>query len=37
VFCTNYLVDQDIYACISLSEVASKLQFGRDISVYLVI
>lgn len=35
VLCTNYLVDQDIDAYISLSEAASKLQFGRDITVYL--
>lgn len=35
VLCTNYLVDHDIDAYISLSEAAAKLQFGRDISVYL--
>lgn len=35
VLCTNYLVDQDIDAYITLSEAAAKLQFGRNISVYL--
>ena len=35
VLCTNYLIDQDIDAYINLSEAASNLQFGRDISVYL--
>lgn len=35
VLCTNYLVDQDIDAYICLSEAASKLQFGRDVCVYL--
>lgn len=35
IFCTNYLVDQDIDAYITLSEAHSKLQFGRDTSVYM--
>ena len=35
VICTNYLVEEDIDAYISLSEAAAKLQFGRDVTVYL--
>ena len=35
VLCTNYLIEEDIDAYISLSEAASKLQFGRDVSIYL--
>lgn len=35
VICTNYLINEDIQSYISLSEASAKLQFGRDVTIYL--
>ncbi len=35
IICTNYLVEEDVDSYIALSEAASKLQFGRCVTVYL--
>lgn len=37
VLCSNYLVNENIDAYISMSEAAAKLQFGRNITVYLTL
>lgn len=37
VLCSNYLVNENIDAYISMSEAAAKLQFGRDVTVYLTL
>ena len=35
IICTDYLINEDIDSFIDLSEAAAKLQFGRDVTVYL--
>jgi len=37
VLCSNYLVNENIDAYISMSEAAAKLQFGRNVTVYLTL
>lgn len=37
VVCTNYLINQDIDSFIALSESAAKLQYGRDVTIYLTL
>jgi 2-polyprenyl-3-methyl-5-hydroxy-6-metoxy-1,4-benzoquinol methylase len=37
VLCTNYLIKTDIEAFINLSEAAAKLQFGRNVTIYLTL
>lgn len=35
VMCSNYLVNEDIDSFISMSECSAKLQYGRNVTVYL--
>jgi 2-polyprenyl-3-methyl-5-hydroxy-6-metoxy-1,4-benzoquinol methylase len=35
IICTDFLINEDIDSFIALSEAAAKLQFGRDVTVYL--
>lgn len=35
VLCSNYLTNKNIEAYVSMSEAAAKLQFGRNVTIYL--